>query len=484
MISGEKMYKILIKIPILKIVDRTNNYDNPITNQNLNEIEIIYIGYVNNKESSELIYTISDTKAITKVIQANCFDRNNFTDSQIRESCYFIKEYPFEEETLIFNILKDFERFLKENSLEKYYNLDFLKLKLKISKKILDNTQENHKEEFYQMMRSDFINTDISDEIFKKLPLDLYGFFIWILNQETHFNYLVYDRYINRTLNYINKKNLDSEIESFSKIGINQGKHNEPLLIVTLTSFPARIYDIQYTIYSLLNQKLKPDKLILWLAEEQFPNKEDDLPDLLLKLKNNGLTIEWCEDLKSYKKLIPALKRYPADFLVTADDDIYYHETWLENMWKEYEKHPNTIISSRTRHIKISSEGEILPYDTWELIEENCETSYRNFPTGAGGTLYFPNALSNKVFEKNLFNEFCPTTDDIWFWAMAVLNKTKITCIDKHFNKLKYVNIAIEIGIIDTPTLWRFNRSGNNEKQFNNILEHFPEIKTIMINNT
>ena len=67
---------------------------------------------------------------------------------------------------------------------------------------------------------------------------------------------------------------------------------------------------------------------------------------------------------------------------------------------------------------------------------------------------------------------------------MAVLNKTQITCIDNPFNKLKYVNIAREIGIINSPTLWDFNKAGHNDKQFNELLEHFPEIKKIIIDNT
>ena len=135
--------------------------------------------------------------------------------------------------------------------MQEYYNLDFLKLKLKISKKFLEDSQENHKEDFYRMMRSDFINTDISNEIFKKLPLDLYRFFIWVLNEETQLKYSSFEMHANGFYNYIIKKELDSEIESFSKIGINQDKQNAPLLIVTLTSFPARINEIHYTIYFL-----------------------------------------------------------------------------------------------------------------------------------------------------------------------------------------------------------------------------------------
>ena len=38
------------------------------------------------------------------------------------------------------------------------------------------------------------------------------------------------------------------------------------------------------TIEQLLTQSLAPDKIILWLANSQFPNKEKDLPENLLKL--------------------------------------------------------------------------------------------------------------------------------------------------------------------------------------------------------
>ena len=477
------MFKIIIKIPILKIESIINTFKESITDQRLDEIEIVCIDYGNNKESSELINSISEIDSIKIVLENNDFNKNNLTDNESNEYIYFIKEYSVKEKTFIFKIFKDFEAFLKEKSLLEYYATDFLKLKLKISKKFLEHAHGDYKEDFYQIMRSDFINIDMSNEIIKKMPLDQYRFFIWVLNEESHSNYLKFERDVDKTYNYINKKKLNHLIENFSKIGINQDKKNGPFLIVSLTSFPARINEIHYTIYSLLNQRLKPDKVVLWLAEEQFPNKEEDLPNNLLKLKSNGLTIESCDDIKSYKKLIPALKEYPADFLVTADDDIYYHETWLEDMWKKYEKNPNTIIASRARRIKFNSEGEITPYNKWNIIEEDGETSYLNLPTGAGGTLYFPNALSDIVFEKSLFEEFCPTTDDLWFWAMAVLNKTKITCIDNPYNKLKYVNIARDLGIINSPTLWDFNYAGNNDKQFNKLLDHFPEIKKIIIGN-
>ena len=59
-------------------------------------------------------------------------------------------------------------------------------------------------------------------------------------------------------------------------------KPYQPKLIVSLTSFPARINTVHQVIESLLNQTKKADKIILWLAPEQFPNGEKDLPEKLL----------------------------------------------------------------------------------------------------------------------------------------------------------------------------------------------------------
>ena len=85
--------------------------------------------------------------------------------------------------------------------------------------------------------------------------------------------------------NGINKEKVSFEIEKFlnsSGSGITN-KKREFELIVSLTSYPDRMYDIHYCIYSLLKQSLKPNKIILWLGEEQFPNRDKEL--LMCNLK-------------------------------------------------------------------------------------------------------------------------------------------------------------------------------------------------------
>ena len=95
--------------------------------------------------------------------------------------------------------------------------------------------------------------------------------------------------------------------------------HGTPKVIVSLTTYGRRVRKVHYTIISLLRQSYKPDMVILWLDNENW--NDQNLPNTLLKLKEKGLTIKYCADLKSYKKLIPALMEYPDSIIVTCDDD-------------------------------------------------------------------------------------------------------------------------------------------------------------------
>ena len=83
---------------------------------------------------------------------------------------------------------------------------------------------------------------------------------------------------------------------------------NPEKIVVSLTSLPQRINIVVKTIKTLLTQTKKPDVVVLWLAPEQFPDGEADLPQELLDLKQYGLTIDWYKDIRSYKKIIPTRK--------------------------------------------------------------------------------------------------------------------------------------------------------------------------------
>lgn len=281
-------------------------------------------------------------------------------------------------------------------------------------------------------------------------------------------------------VNHINKFELDEKISDFKKDGIEKRKR-KPKLIVSLTSYPERMYDIHYCLYSLLNQDLKPDKVILWLAKEEFPEGELDIPKEVLKLKNNGLTIKFCENIKSYKKSIPTLKEYPDDILVTADDDIYYPKDWLKNLYEEHKKHPKCVIGLRSRRMQLNNDDKFIDYNQWKIANEEKEASYLNFMTGSGGILYPPNCFYKDVLKKDIFLDISEIGDDLWLWAMAVLNKTKYKVPSKRYNSLIYINPARERLLIKESTLWELNMIENqNNKQLKSIIKRYPEIIDII----
>lgn len=76
-----------------------------------------------------------------------------------------------------------------------------------------------------------------------------------------------------------------------------------PRIIVSMTSYPARINTVHFAIRTLLAQKRLPDKIILWLCESDFPNREDDLPESLKDVLWHDVEVRWVNnDLKPHKK--------------------------------------------------------------------------------------------------------------------------------------------------------------------------------------
>ncbi len=277
----------------------------------------------------------------------------------------------------------------------------------------------------------------------------------------------------------INKEKVSNKIEKYlesNEIGITNEKR-EPEIIVSLTSYPDRMYDIHYCIYSLLIQSLKPNKIILWLGKEQFPNKDQDLPKNLLNLKKYGLIIKYTKDIKSYKKLIPVLNEYPNNLIVTADDDIFYPQDWLDKLYNCWKNNKDCVVCHRPHRVGIDN-MKIAPYYKWKKCITENKSSFYNFFTGAGGVLYPPNCFYKDIDNEELFMKLAPNADDIWFWAMAVLNDKKIKVVDDEpFRNLIYVNSEREVGLNNDFTLCSFNvRENKNDIQFESITNHYPQI--------
>jgi hypothetical protein len=277
-----------------------------------------------------------------------------------------------------------------------------------------------------------------------------------------------------RNIKAINRDYIASLVENMYEKGIS-GREGKPELIVSLTSYPGRMYDLHLCLYSLLTQNLKPDKIILWLGKEQFPRGVEDVPKKVRDLEQWGLEIKWFTDLKSYKKLIPSLVEYPDAYIVTADDDIYYPSNWLQELWNSFKNTGAPIVAHRCHKVEYEK-GAFRNYSSWKKSITNAEPSFLNFLTGVGGVLYSPNSLYKDILNIEKFQELCPNADDVWFWAMAVLKGTKITLAANPINTLTYINPEREANANDDGTLFSSNGLGGNDTQLAKVLEAYPEL--------
>lgn len=210
------------------------------------------------------------------------------------------------------------------------------------------------------------------------------------------------------------------------KSGINTKVRNIDI-IVSLTTYPKRFDVVFLTIESLLNQTIKPDKIILWLSRKEID--EDSVSKKIKKLQNRGLTIKFTStNLKSYEKLIYAIDTYKNSLIITIDDDTIYPRYFIAELLNTYKKYPDCIIAYRCSFIKKLDDTKLAPYLSWENIKIKGP-SFNLFPTGAGGILYPPNSLNQEVFNSDVFLRLCPLGDDIWFKAMALLNGTQTVMV-------------------------------------------------------
>lgn len=260
--------------------------------------------------------------------------------------------------------------------------------------------------------------------------------------------------------------------------GLNR-EPRSPRVIVSLTSYPKRIKSVHRVVEQLLCQDFKPDKVVLWLGEDKFPNKENDLPRALLRLRDFGLTIGWTKDIRSYTKLIPALKAYPEDIVVTVDDDTLYRADMLGRLFASYLKDPKAVHCHVSNMIAVDKQERIAPYNSWEFVRQPGIKAYRHLLLGYGGVLYPPHVVDSEIFNEKAFMSLAPFADDLWFWAMVVKAGNKVLTVGG-----KGYPFSCEYSADQSDALANVNVEGpaRNDEQFVAILNAYPEVKGRLMN--
>lgn len=250
----------------------------------------------------------------------------------------------------------------------------------------------------------------------------------------------------------------------------------ETQVIVSMTSFPAAIPYAQKAVESILKGSVLPNKIILYLTFSQFGEK--GIPQDLLDLSTNNPIFEirnYDKDIRSYRKLIPALIDFPDAIIVTVDDDVAYHRNMLRDLLNLHKQYPKAILAHRAKLMKPGKAyRKWTKYRWYSFILKRIHIDFRNIQTGVGGVLYPPHSLKAEMLDIDAFTRIAPTTDDIWFWAAAVANNIPVIPVPFGHNKPKGLNKPKNLSLKTTNFKSGTDR---NSAALTAIMEQYPIIK-------
>ncbi len=256
------------------------------------------------------------------------------------------------------------------------------------------------------------------------------------------------------------------------RIGIASESDSGGERIVSLTTTRCRLRTVYLTVESLLLQNTKPHRVILWLAEEMA---SEPLPPHLQRQKERGLEVRFRLDVGPATKLIHALREHPEATIVTADDDTLYPPTWLGELAESCHRLPTTIHCHRAHWICSKADGALEPYNSWKRLDPGqVGPAHRLFPTGVGGVLYPPNSLHPEVLNESLFLQLCPTADDVWFKAMALLREVPARKIRPVCDGFPTIRSGKRNGLSLTNS-----QHANYDRQIRAVFEHYGVAKTL-----
>lgn len=202
-----------------------------------------------------------------------------------------------------------------------------------------------------------------------------------------------------------------------------------PEVVVSLTSCPERIADVYTVVAALIGQTVHPDRILLYLAEEQFA--DHIIPAGLEELRTRCTYFEVCfcgEDLKTHNRYFHAMQEYPDAIVITVDDGVLYHDTLLEELIDAYLRHPDAVSAVWGHTIALKGLDEFAPFDEWKSTRKRIHSpSLLTLPVGVGGCLYPPHVLPPQTFDTVKIKSVCPVQDDLWLkWNLL---KRRVNCV-------------------------------------------------------
>lgn len=200
---------------------------------------------------------------------------------------------------------------------------------------------------------------------------------------------------------------------------------------ISLTTIRDNLHILEPTLYSLLNQSQRADRIVLYVSVEPYLQDkgilESDIPDWLKELP---VEVRFVKNTGPYRKLLPLLEEIwdKDEIIITVDDDTYYNSDLVKTMVQTY-KETGACVGCRCTHVGDPTKNE------YENLQQALPSDLYNYHTGKGAVLYHPSMFKHKEPQRGIlgteFLELAPTNDDHWFNIWRMYND--IPCIALKF---------------------------------------------------
>lgn len=151
-------------------------------------------------------------------------------------------------------------------------------------------------------------------------------------------------------------------------------------IIVSLTTWEKRLDNLPEVLDSIFSQTVIPDLVVLNISNALL------LPVEVEKyLVQHNVEVNRVKDTKVFKKLIPTLKKYPQDCVISIDDDWIYPRGMIQEFVSLHKQFPNNPISGKKElcggipvHCGCASLTKASFYSNIDLVDEevmaNCKS--------------------------------------------------------------------------------------------------------------
>ena len=248
-------------------------------------------------------------------------------------------------------------------------------------------------------------------------------------------------------------------------------------IILSMTTWPPRFSSAIVAMSSIIQQRknasLTDDvHCVIVLSEEEVCSTSTRSSACRLIDKMEKLGVEVIIDkgnIRSHKKLIPTLEKYPNNPILVVDDDSIQREGWLKTFVDNHRRYPDAIIYGQSRSRISICNGEIREENSYLTYGRPGESSIDLKPaSGASGTLYPAHTFTDeRFFDRELMMRVSPSSDETWQWAFAIINRSKFRCLSSH-------NLPYSAGANQECALYHTNRNLYN-KIHNDIANAIPE---------